>query len=340
MRRTMNSSRLSLVAATVCLSFASGRAQTQSTTETNAALARASIQQAPLLPLEKSAVTIQLPDLGGRISAVAFGRSHEAYVLQRGDKANPIIVVDRNGQVLRSWGKGLLKIPHSIKIDPDGNVWTTDAGDGRVLKFAPDGKKLQEIVLGDAPVGKDCVFPSAAQNNYVDACGTTDIEFLPGGRLFLTDGYGKMRVLEYAANGKRIREWGGPGEGPGRFNVPHGLAFDGKGVLFVADRNAGRLQRFDLTGRYLGEWTNLGQVGSLKFVNGALWAATAISAPASQTPATTTYWVMKLDPATGKILGRMATTNSDFIDVTENGEVTAGASRQGIGVFSWFRPAR
>ena len=327
----------SLIAVTVCLSCASTHAQEKS--ETYAAVSLASVRQAPLLPLEKVAVTIQLPPLGGRISAVAMGRNGEFYVLQRGDKADPVIVVDRNGRVLRSWGKGLFKIPHSIKVDPDGNVWTTEAGDGRVLKFAPDGKKLQEIVLGDAPVGKDCVFPSAAQNNYVDACGTTDITFVPGGRLFLTDGYGKMRVMEYAADGKRIHEWGGPGAGPGRFNVPHGLAYDGKAVLFVADRNAGRLQRFDLTGRYLGEWTNLGRVGSLQFVNGVLWAATAISPPASpQTPGDTTHWVIKVDPATGKILGKIETTNSDFIDVSKNGDVTAGAARAGIPALLWFRP--
>jgi hypothetical protein len=94
------------------------------------------------------------------------------------------------------------------------------AGDGRVLKFTAEGKQLQEIVLHDAPVGKDCGFPSAAVNNFIDAGGTTDILFLPGGRLFLTDGYGKRRVLEYAGDGRRVRAWGGRGDGPGQFRVP------------------------------------------------------------------------------------------------------------------------
>ena len=259
-------------------------------------------------------------------------------MVQRGDKADPVIVVDRNGRVLRSWGRQMFKIAHSIKVDPDGNVWTTDAGDGRVLKFTRDGKKLQEVALNDAPVGKDCGFPSAAVNNYIDACGTTDIIFMPGGRLFLTDGYGKMRVLEYSAAGERIRAWGGPGDGPGRFHVPHGLAYDGKTVLFVADRDAGRLQRFDPDGRYLGEWTNLGRVGALKFFNGALWAATGIRpAPSSQTPGAAASWVIKVDPSTGKILGKIETTNADFIDISANGEVVAGAGRDR---FSWYRPTR
>ena len=135
----------------------------------------------------------------GRISAAALGRDGSVLFLHRGAKADPVVVIDRQGRVLRSWGKGLFKIPHSIKVDADGNVWTTDAGDGLVIKFTPDGKKLGEIALNDAPIGKDCGFPSAAVNNFIDACGTTDILFLPAGRLFLTDGYGKMRVLEYTA---------------------------------------------------------------------------------------------------------------------------------------------
>jgi hypothetical protein len=302
--------------------------------------ARAALAQAPLLALEKGTVAIQLPanwELG-RISAVAMGREGVAYVLQRGDKADPVIVVDRNGVVLRSWGKGMFKIPHSIKVDPDGDVWTTDAGDGRVVRFTAEGKQLQEIALHDAPVGKDCGFPSAAVNNFIDACGTTDLIFLPGGRLFLTDGYGKMRVLEYAADGTRIREWGGRGDGPGQFRVPHGLAYDGQSVLYVADRDNGRLQRFDVNGRYLGEWSHLGRVGAIAFTKGMLWAATTIRPlDSSQSTGASSSWVIKVDPSTGKVLGKTETTNADFIDVGENGDIIAGAARTS---FTWYRPTR
>ena len=140
-------------------------------------------------------------------------------------------------------------------------------------------------------------------NNFIDACGTTDILFLPAGRLFLTDGYGKMRVLEYTAAGERVRAWGGRGEGHGQFRVPHGLAYDGASVLFVADRDNGRLQRFDLTGRFLGEWTDLGRVGAIAYDKGALWAATSVRA--SDAGATASPWVIKVDPSTGKILGKI-----------------------------------
>ena len=335
----MSPFRISLIAAVSLACGVSAGAQ-DNLADTLAPAARAALAQAPRLPLEKVVVAIQVPSNWelGRIAAVAMGRDGVAYVLQRGDKADPVIVVDRTGRVLRSWGKGMFKIPHSIKLDPEGNVWTTDAGDGLVLKFTAAGKKLQEIALHDAPVGKDCGFPSAAVNNFIDACGTTDIAFLPGGRLLLTDGYGKMRVLEYSAEGTRIREWGGRGDKPGQFRVPHGLAYDGKSVLYVADRDNGRLQRFDLNGRYLGEWSHLGRVGAIAFEKGVLWAATGIRAPdSSQTRGVNSSWVIKVDPSSGMILGKTETTNADFLDVGGNGEIVAGAAGAS---FTWYRSTR
>jgi len=329
---------LLVIAAVVLLAYGAIEAQ-DNLAERLAPAARAALAEAPPLPLEKLVVAIQVPATWelGRISAVALGRDATALVLQRGDKADPVIVVDRAGRVMRSWGKGMFKIPHSIKVDADGNVWTTDAGDGLVMKFTSDGKKLQEIALKDAPVGRDCGFPSAAVNNFIDACGTTDITFLPGGRLFLTDGYGKMRVLEYSENGERIRAWGGRGERPGQFLVPHGLAYDGKSVLFVADRDNGRLQRFDLSGRYLGDWSHLGRVGAIAFDGGVLWAATTVRPESAQPGAAGSSWVIKVDPSTGKILGKTETTNADFLDIGANGDIVAGA----VGTrFTLYRPTR
>lgn len=306
--------------------------------EAKARQLQALLKQAPQLPLKKVTVTIQAPRadfIVGRIVSVALDRRGVAYVLHRGNQADPVIAVDRNGKVLRSWGKGMFLTPHSIKVDPAGNVWTTDAGSSAVIKFSPEGKKLEEFVLGDTPTGKDCAYlPSPANGNMI-ACGTTDIAFAPDGRLVITDGYGKMRILLYSADGKRIHEWGGPGEGPGQFHVPHGLALDGKNIIYVADREGARIQRFDLDGRYLGEWSSLGKAGAIRFVNGAVWAAIRTLEPASQTPgAGPSIWVIKIDPASGKIVGKIETTGTDFIEVSDTGDVLAGATTGG---FFWYR---
>src|ERR1700704_5881712 len=124
----------------------------------------ATAQEAPRLPLE------QVPlNSVGTVSSVAIDASGTIYVLQRGDKADPVIAVDKQGKTLRSWGKGLFTVPHSIRVDRDGNIWTVDAGSSTILKFTPQGKKLQEISVGEIATADKCAFPTL--------CGTTDITF-------------------------------------------------------------------------------------------------------------------------------------------------------------------
>jgi hypothetical protein len=144
-----------------------------------------------------------------------------------------------------------------------------------------------------------------------------------------------MRVLEYTGAGERVRAWGGRGEGQGQFRVPHGLAHDGGSVLFVADRDNGRVQRFDLAGRFLGEWTDLGRVGAIAYDKGALWAATSVR-PADA-GAAASAWVLKIYPVTGRILGKAETTNADFLDIGANGDMVVGAARTSL---TLYRQAR
>src|SRR5215208_273550 len=104
----------------------------------------------------------------------------------------PFVVVNREGRVLRSWGKGMYVMPHSIRIDPEGYVWTTDAKSSHVIKFTPDGREMMTIAVGGQPA--DCAR---------EFCGTTDIAFGPNGHLYITDGYANARVLEYTADGRK-----------------------------------------------------------------------------------------------------------------------------------------
>src|SRR4051812_23744279 len=88
---------------------------------------------APRLPLEQVPLMAEGTVLG-TVSSVAADRGGLIYILQRGDKADPVIVVNREGKVVRSWGKGMFTVPHGIRIDPAGNIWTVDAGSSQVLK--------------------------------------------------------------------------------------------------------------------------------------------------------------------------------------------------------------
>ena len=219
-----------------------------------------------------------------------------------------MIVVNKDGKVLRSWGKGMFTVPHSVRVDPQGNIWTVDAGSSVLQKFTPDGKKLQEISVGEIATGDKCAFPTL--------CGTTDVAFAPDGRLYISDGYGNARILVYSAEGKRLKVWGSSGTAPGQFQIPHGIAVDGR-TVYVADRTNARVQRFDMEGRYLGEWTNLGRPFALKLIGGALWVA-GMTVEQRATPQ-----ILKIDPATGKVLGQAAAPGPHSIDVNENGEVFA-----------------
>jgi streptogramin lyase len=268
----------------------------------------------------------------GTVSSVAADGKGTIYVLHRGDKADPVVAVNPEGWVVRSWGKGMYKVPHSIRVDPDGNLWTVDAGSSVLLKFTPEGKKLQEISVGEVAAAANCAFPTL--------CGTTDLTFGPNGHLFISDGYGNARILEYTADGKRVRVWGSSGTGPGQFQIPHGIAFDGKGVLFVADRGNARVQRFDLEGRYLGEWTNLGRPFALKFTGGALWVAMQSVEPAGQAKGTrAANRLLKVDPSTGKVLSQTDSPGPHSIDVSDKEDLYASGCCGGSNpaTFSWIR---
>ncbi len=262
-----------------------------------AARLRAMIESAPKLSLEQTDLVIKLPE-GQELGMVSWitrdPKTGVIWLIQRGDKADPVIAIDRQGVVLHSFGKGLYKIPHAIRLDPEGNVWTVDAGSSTVIKFSPAGEKLLQIDVGGQP--------ETVTNPFR---GTTDIAFAPKGRIFITDGYANARVLEYAADGRKIREWGSAGTAPGQFHLPHSIVIDENNILYIADRENGRIEKFNLDGKYLGEIPNLGRTYSLKLgANGTLWAGMAQLNEPTGSPG----WAVKLDRSSGKILGYVPVT--------------------------------
>ncbi|HLG96392.1 MAG TPA: peptidyl-alpha-hydroxyglycine alpha-amidating lyase family protein [Bryobacteraceae bacterium] len=160
----------------------------------------------------------------------------------------PLLVFDRSGKLVKSFGDGMFIQPHGLTVDKQGFIWATDAaarnGKGeQVFKFSPDGKVL--MTLGTAGVAGES---ETAFN------GPTDVAIAPNGDIFVSDGHVNNRVMKFSKDGKFIKAWGKKGSGPGEFNVPHTLAFDSRGRLFVGDRSNSRIQIFDQDGNYLDEW--------------------------------------------------------------------------------------
>lgn len=252
---------------------------------------RALIKTIPPLKVERVEIKVDPPMKLEGISSIAADANGNMYVLHRpsGD-ADPVVVLDRTGKFLRSWGRGMYKTPHGIRIDTSGNVWTVDANTSDVYKFTADGKKLLEIKVGGIP------------DPTREFCGATDIAFGRNGNVYIGDGYCNGRVLEYTADGKKVKEWGKRGTGPGEFNNVHGIALGPDGNLYVADRENGRLQWFDINGKFLGERQFGGQFYNITFdSHGNMYAATHSKGVSLDEE----FNLLKFDFKSGKILGKI-----------------------------------
>ena len=186
-----------------------------------------------------------------------------------GTTADPILKFDLAGNLVQSFGKGLLAFPHGFYIDREANMWVTEGapvGDRRgepgfkigkghqVFKFAPDGRLL--MTLGAAGVAGD----GPDRFN-----GPSGVAVAPNGDIWIVDGHrgGNNRVVRFSKEGKFIRAWGG-GVGsesaePGRFSDPHAIAIDSTGRIYVADRGNNRIQVLDAEGNFIAQWKQFGK---------------------------------------------------------------------------------
>jgi DNA-binding beta-propeller fold protein YncE len=185
----------------------------------------------------------------GAATGVDVDRHGNVYVLHR-NESMPVMMFDSHGKFLRSWGQGMFKTTHFLRVDRFGFIWVTDRGNMQAFKFNSDGKLL--MTLGKKGVTGDNTSPDSFN-------GMADLAVSRNGDIFIADGEGpNTRVARFSKDGKFIKWWGGKGTDPGQFNVPHSIAIDSKGRVYVADRSNNRIQIFDQVGKFLDQWTNLG----------------------------------------------------------------------------------
>jgi DNA-binding beta-propeller fold protein YncE len=207
-------------------------------------------------------------------AAVATDSRDRAFVFARGPHS--VLVFDSDGTFLSSWGEGLFKRPHGIFIGPDDAVWCTDDLDHTVRKFTPEGKLL--LTLGTSGRPADTGATSMDFRTVVRAGPPfhypTNLALSPAGDLYVSDGYGNARVHRFSPEGRLLSSWGEPGAGPGQFHLPHGIAVDAQGTVYVADRENSRVQLFSPEGEFLSEWTDVARPCQV-FVDraGDVWVA-------------------------------------------------------------------
>jgi DNA-binding beta-propeller fold protein YncE len=177
----------------------------------------------------------------------------------------PVLVFDRNGNYLRAFGgSGILTEPHSVRIGPDGSVWVADIRQHQVTRFSPYGAILQQF-------GEKKKRGWDQANRFY---APTDVGFGPNGDIYISDGYGNSRVVHLAADGAFINEWGRHGSEPGEFKLPHSIAVDGAGLVYVADRNNRRIQVFTPSGEFVRMWETIDRPWGLEITpNGRIYVA-------------------------------------------------------------------
>lgn len=175
---------------------------------------------------------------------------------------------DTNGNIIKSFGKGMIVFPHGIHVDKDGNVWVTDGNDNapaagrgappptapnpaatkghQIFKFSPNGDVLLTIgKAGGATGPTECCW----QPN--------DVITNAAGEIFVAEGHGQNandRIVKFSKDGKFVQAWGKRGTGVLEFNQPHALAFDSQGRLFVGDRGNNRIVVFDKSMKQVEDW--------------------------------------------------------------------------------------
>ena len=199
------------------------------------------------------------------VAGVAVDSKNRVFVFNRGPQ--PVLVFDSAGEFLFSWGAGLFSRPHGITIGPDDSVYCSDDFGHIVRKFTPEGGLLLELGVkglasdtGATSIDFRTIRRSAEPFNY-----PTNVALSASGDIYVADGYGNARIHKFSAKGELLVSWGTPGDGPGQFRIPHGLAIDSAGTIYVADRENCRIQLFSGEGDYLSEWRDIARPCQIAF---------------------------------------------------------------------------
>jgi len=209
------------------------------------------------------------------VAAVAVNSKGRVYLFCRAE--HPVLIYERDGRFVGSWGEGMFSMrTHGITIAPDDSVWCSDDAGHSVRKFTPDAKL--RLTLGDN-AGKPSDSGYDGSNLTTITRGAppfnrpTNLTVAPNADLYISDGYGNARVHRFSPSGQLLASWGEPGTGPGQFMLPHGIAVDATGTVFVCDRESDRIQVFTAEGRFIREITDVQRPTQIVLARGRMYVS-------------------------------------------------------------------
>ncbi len=178
---------------------------------------------------------------------MAMDSKGRIFMTTTGADNNNLIVYDKSGKVLSSWGTDFPGA-HGLSIWGEGQeqfLFITDPETHKVTKTTLDGSVLMTLNRPKEVDGyeKD------------DQFLPTETAIMPNGDIYVADGYGQNFIIQYNAKGEYIRHFGGKGEGDDKFNCCHGITLDNrdknKPTLLITSRASQEFKRFSLDGKHM-----------------------------------------------------------------------------------------
>jgi 6-bladed beta-propeller len=213
---------------------------------------KAKAQNVAEIPYESVPNFLKFPPnvyMGEGIGVATNSKGHVFVYTRSGDTR--LFEFDQNGTFVREIGQGLygFTFAHAVRVDKDDNIWAVDEGSNMVIKFNPAGRVT--MVIGRRPDAVDELVAMSGQgsaphpNKPYSFSRPTDVGWDAQGNIFVTDGYGDDRVVKFDKNGRFIKSAGTAGNGPGQLRLPHTMAMDAAGNVYIGDRSNARVQVWD-----------------------------------------------------------------------------------------------
>lgn len=180
----------------------------------------------------------------GYTHGIVVDESDNLFVFNQSPTA--MIELNKHGEFIRSWGEEFAKGAHGLYLSHEHNdqyLYLVDYELHQVVKMTRRGDERMRIGLPPRPD----IYAGPSEYRPTDVC------IAPDGTIYVFDGYGKPYIHLFDPLGKYLSSIGGPGDGPGQLNCPHGGWIDTRSAvpeLYVADRGNNRIQVFTLDGHH------------------------------------------------------------------------------------------